>query len=85
VQVLPDIDPLVERYLERIVGIDVRRQSIDAVFLLRLETSKPPVPNDQYPGMIAVNILRIGRVVDAVMRRCVSTDSNTPIPLISSV
>src|ERR1019366_10721151 len=67
VQVLPDIDPLVERYLKRIVGINVCGKSIDAVFLLRLETSKPPVPNDQYSRMIAVNVLRIDRVVDAVV------------------
>src|ERR1035441_3819931 len=36
-----------------------------------LETSKPAVPDDQYSCVIAVNILRVGCVMNAVMGRSV--------------
>ena len=48
--------------------VDVCRETVNTLLPFRLETSKPSVPDDEYPRMIAVNVLRIGRVVDTVVR-----------------
>jgi hypothetical protein len=52
-----------------IVRLDVLRQAVDHLFALGLEGSEESVPHDEDAGVIAVDVLRIRPVVDAVVRR----------------
>src|SRR5690606_33433698 len=64
-------DPFVERHLQRVEGADVLDDAVArAIFLEFLyEGAEHPIPDDQRPGIVRVEIARIGCMVHAVVRR----------------
>ena len=58
-----------ERDPQGVEGINIRRKSVNARLHFGLETPKPAIPDDEDSRMIAIDVLRVGGVVYAVMRR----------------
>ena len=52
-----------------VVGADIGGEPIDAGLPLGLEAAKQAIPDDQNSGMIPVDVLRVSRMVNAVVRR----------------
>ncbi len=62
-----------DRNPQRIVCAQIPDNAIPAGLFIqfRLESAEQPVPDNENPGIIPVEIDRIGRMMDPVMRRCV--------------
>ncbi len=69
--VLRDPPPFVERRAEQVEVGQVLDDAITrpVIIALRLERPEHAVPDDEHAGIILVEIARVGRMVDAVMRR----------------
>src|SRR3546814_5511972 len=68
---LGDPHPFVKRRPEQVEAAEILDDAVAGlvVVALGLERAEPFVPDDEHPGIILVEIARVGRVVDAVVRR----------------
>ena len=68
-QVTPDVDPFVEGDAQRVEAVDIGSEAVHTSFLLGFKAAEHAVPDDENAGVIAVNVLRVGGVMDAMVRR----------------
>src|ERR1700722_477923 len=61
-QIVADRDVLMKRDADRMVRLDVLRQPVTALLALAREAPEQPVPDDQDPAVVAVQILLVGAV-----------------------
>jgi len=66
-----DCGPFVERDSNRVERADIRDDAVAGRFCVafRHERPKQAVPYHEYSGVVAIEVLRIGRVVHPMMRR----------------
>ena len=62
-------DVLVERDAHRVERLELLRQPVADALALGLPGAEQPVPDDQDPAVVLVEVLVVGAVVDAVVRR----------------
>src|SRR5260370_25096977 len=66
-----EVDPIGEVGPDRVPAPKRGRDPVDRLLLLALEGPEQPVPDDQRPPMVAVDVLRVPPVVDAMVGGCV--------------
>src|SRR5881394_2659542 len=60
---------LVEADLEEVERLDVLRQAVDDGLAFNLERSEQPIPHDEDPAVIAVEVADVLAVMHAMVRR----------------
>jgi len=75
-KVTPDCDEFVRRHPQRIEGFDVLGQPEADTLDFGLEGAEQAVPDDQDSAVVAIQVLRVGAVVDTVMGRRIEDEFN---------
>ena len=73
--------PLVRIQPEQVVGRERVLQAVVDRFALGLERAEEAIPHDEDPRVVAVEVLRVGAVVDAVVAGELPADAWVPVRL----
>lgn len=73
--------PFVEGNGEHVVRVDVLREAVYHGLILGLEGAEQPVPDDEDPAVVSIEVHRVGSVVDTVVARRVEHRLERPEPI----
>ena len=70
--------PFLKSYPNRIVRLNIFREAINRPFFLWLKSAKQPVPDDQYPPVVLIEVFQVAAMVHPVVRGGIKNKFNRP-------